>query len=68
MDFPTGPTLGQQYTFAGRTWAWNGEGWVRLVNYGQAVSVFVPLEAVIQLDLLVFPAGPANPFVLLNTV
>lgn len=28
LDFPTSPTLGQTYTFNGKTWQWNGTGWV----------------------------------------
>jgi hypothetical protein len=27
IDFPSSPTLDQTYTFSGRTWKWNGEGW-----------------------------------------
>lgn len=28
MNFPSSPTLNQEYTFSGRTWKWNGRGWV----------------------------------------
>jgi hypothetical protein len=27
INFPTGPTSGQQYTFGARTWSWNGSAW-----------------------------------------
>jgi len=27
MNFPASPTDGQEYTFEGRTWAFNGVGW-----------------------------------------
>ncbi len=30
LDFPTSPTVGQQYTFNSRTWQWNGSGWERI--------------------------------------
>jgi hypothetical protein len=30
MDFPSSPTVGQQYAFAGRLWQWDGAGWVRV--------------------------------------
>lgn len=30
IDFPSGPALGQSYTFAGRTWTWDGSGWQRV--------------------------------------
>ena len=28
ISFPSSPTLGQKYTYAGRAWSWNGTGWV----------------------------------------
>lgn len=27
IDFPSSPSLGQNYTFNGRTWEWNGYAW-----------------------------------------
>jgi len=27
INFPSSPTVGQIYTFAGRSWEWNGQGW-----------------------------------------
>lgn len=27
INFPINPTIGDIYTFAGRSWEWNGEGW-----------------------------------------
>jgi hypothetical protein len=27
LDFPSSPTLNQEYTAAGRTWSWNGTSW-----------------------------------------
>lgn len=27
INFPTGPTVGQVYTYSNRSWTWNGEGW-----------------------------------------
>jgi hypothetical protein len=27
INFPTNPTIGQNYSFSGRTWQWTGEGW-----------------------------------------
>lgn len=27
LDFPTGPTTGQLYSFGSLTWTWNGTGW-----------------------------------------
>lgn len=29
IDFPTSPSTGDTYTFNGRTWRWNGDGWER---------------------------------------
>lgn len=27
INFPTSPTVGENYTYNSRTWQWNGEGW-----------------------------------------
>lgn len=27
LDFPASPGVNDTYTFSGRTWKWNGEGW-----------------------------------------
>lgn len=27
INFPTGPTVGQVYSFSNRAWTWNGQGW-----------------------------------------
>lgn len=27
IDFPTTPTTGDTYTYAGKTWTWSGELW-----------------------------------------
>ena len=44
INFPTDPTLNQEYSASGRTWRWNGKGW-------QVVSAaFGPVG----------PTGPAN--------
>jgi hypothetical protein len=29
LDFPANPTLNQEYTLNGRTWLWNGSGWIQ---------------------------------------
>jgi hypothetical protein len=28
INFPSNPVLNQEYTFNGKTWRWNGTGWV----------------------------------------
>ena len=28
MNFPAAPTNGQVYTYAGKSWTWNGTGWI----------------------------------------
>lgn len=30
LDFPTSPTVGQQYVFNGRVWQWTGVGWEKV--------------------------------------
>jgi hypothetical protein len=27
IDFPSGPTTGQVYTYLGKSWIWNGTAW-----------------------------------------
>jgi hypothetical protein len=27
IDFPNSPTVGQTYTYLGRSWVWNGTAW-----------------------------------------
>jgi hypothetical protein len=57
IDWPTTPTVGQIYplivTPGLPQWIWNGEGWQKVLNAGQVVSVFVSLltneNAVIEL-------------------
>lgn len=29
IDFPPSPTVGDSYTYAGRTWTYDGSGWAR---------------------------------------
>lgn len=43
IDWPPSPIVGQPYVFGGRTWQWNGSGWMRVVNANQVVSVFIGL-------------------------
>jgi hypothetical protein len=33
IDFPTSPSVNQQYLYNGRTWKWNGYAWILDVNY-----------------------------------
>lgn len=28
LQFPPSPTVGQEYTFEGKTWRWTGTGWI----------------------------------------
>lgn len=34
IDFPASPTVGQLYTYAGKTWKWNGKGWELVAGVG----------------------------------
>lgn len=47
IDFPTSPTVGQTYNFAGRIWEWDGNGWKRQFNAGQQVSVFTLVSGLV---------------------
>jgi len=38
LDFPSSPSLNQIYTFSGRTWKWNGEGWALVTTNDGGVT------------------------------
>ena len=53
LDFPTSPVLNELYTFGGKTWKWDGAGWV---SYN--VGLIGPVgEQGIQ-----GPTGPTGPY------
>ncbi len=58
VNFPTSPSVGQFYpsvvTGNEPQWIWNGTGWARLVNAGQAVSIFIAAGPFVD-NTLVFP-------------
>lgn len=31
ITFPPSPATGEEYTFNGRTWVWNGAAWKRII-------------------------------------
>lgn len=39
VDFPSSPTTGQQYTYAGKTWEWSGSGWILVATSGLNVTI-----------------------------
>lgn len=49
LDFPTSPVLNQLYTFGGKTWKWDGAGWI---SYN--VGLVGPTGAI-------GPIGPTGP-------
>jgi microcystin-dependent protein len=55
IDFPTGPTAGDVYTYLGRSWVWNGTAWdVATPNVGDA---FLPAGSIIQWSSDTAPAN-----------
>ena len=68
IDFPSSPFIGQSYIFGNRTWQWNGEGWQRIINAGQIVSVFVLLSPINLDSIAVLPATVDGNFNLVNYV
>jgi len=38
LNFPTSPAVNDQYTFAGRTWVWNGSAWD---SYNPGITFYV---------------------------
>ena len=41
IDFPSGPTTGQLYTYQGKYWVYNGTAW-DVVSYSDAQTILVP--------------------------
>lgn len=66
IDFPTSPSVGQLYGFGTRVWQWNGNGWMRVVNASQIVSVFIVENYVDMPAPLPWLVG--DDFVLLNHI
>jgi hypothetical protein len=44
MNFPSSPTLNQTYTYANKTWRWNGTAW-NIVPLVQAPAIFTSATA-----------------------
>ena len=40
LNFPTSPALNDTYSFNGKTWVWNGQGW-QLQNQGAINSIVI---------------------------
>jgi hypothetical protein len=72
IDFPTSPTLNQEYTYLGRTWLWNGSGWE--VKATQAVFTDPVITGTIKEDVFTitdaaaFEVDPGNGSVQLITL
>lgn len=49
MNFPSSPTLGDEYSFNNKTWVWNGEAWDRKTIPSSA-GAFLETDAVISAD------------------
>jgi hypothetical protein len=62
IDFPANPTVGQEYTAAGVTWAWDGVKWTAAT--ADSVGVFLPLLGGTMTGDIVLkgdPSAPLNP-------
>jgi len=44
ISFPSSPILNQQYSYNGRTWAWNGTAWQSVGSVGINYPDIVPLD------------------------
>ena len=50
IDFPSSPTLNQSYSYSGRTWKWNGEGW-NLITTALVTSDSIEDGAISNVDI-----------------
>lgn len=66
IDFPATPSVGQNYSFNSRTWQWNGEGWGRVINASQIVSVFTVLDPINEVSITDMPSPITKTWTLLN--
>lgn len=44
IDFPNNPTLNQIYMYNGRTWQWNGKGWIPFSTSSPGAYIPLPTE------------------------
>lgn len=45
LDFPSSPTSNQEYSFAGKTWYWDGVSWVLKATSNSVTSVYFQASA-----------------------
>jgi len=57
LDFPSGPTIGQTYTYGGRTWSWDGASWNAYAGAGLSTSFTVASTASTSFSLATTDAG-----------
>lgn len=68
INWPTGPSVGQFYpttvTPGDPQWKWNGEGWERVINAGQVVTVLIILNPVVEttVEALAFVSNTIHSF------
>jgi len=67
VDFPGSPALGDELSVGSRAWRWDGTGWARVLNAGQAASPFVKLGPFVS-EIALFGNTSINnaQFVLIN--
>jgi len=60
INWPSGPSVGQLYPVTvspgSPQWIWNGDGWAKIVNAGQIVSVLITIVPVVETTVSALPA------------
>lgn len=68
LNFPTSPTIGQQYSLGTRTWVFNGKGWALTSQAAQADAGFVLVDALILTSTEELPQEVSGDFVSVNYI
>lgn len=47
LDFPSSPAVNDTYTYSGKTWRWNGEGWALVTSSDASVTTAMLVDSAV---------------------